>query len=168
MADPALTWRDPGPEDAEALGRMHHRAWVDTYGAMLPETFFARWDVGTAVAEWGETLAAGRPAGEVLLGAFAADGEALGWARSGPVLQDDGIEPARPLRLHGLYVAAAARGTGLGPALFDAVLGDRPAEVWLMDGNLRAEAFYRRRGFRRDGVTGPHLASGLPAARLVR
>lgn len=168
MAEPGTTWREPGPSDAEALGRMHHRAWRATYGGMLPAAYFERWDVAAAVAEWDDLLAAPRDPGETLLAVFDDGGEVLGWARSGPPPTDEGIDPVRPVRLHGLYVDASAHGTGLGRALFDAVLGERPAEVWLIDGNARAEAFYRRNGFARDGVTGPHLATGLPGVRMVR
>jgi ribosomal protein S18 acetylase RimI-like enzyme len=168
MPDAAGHWREPGPADAEALARMHHRAWRATYGGMLAPEYFGRWDVAAALAEWQELLAAPRDPGETLLAVFDDAGEVLGWARSGPPPTDEGIDPARPLRLHGLYVDAAAHGSGLGAALFDAVLGDRPAEVWLIDGNARAEAFYRRRGLERDGVTGPHLPTGLPGVRMVR
>ena len=47
-------------------------------------------------------------------------------------------------------------------------LGDGPAELWVFDGNPRAEAFYRKLGFRRDGVEAPHRETGLPGIRMVR
>lgn len=76
----------------------------------------------------------------------------------------------RPLELEGIYVLAAAHGSGAGQALLDASLGDRPAFLWVAEHNPRAEAFYRRNGFRRDGsvkveAVGPHT---MTAVRMVR
>ena len=38
----------------------------------------------------------------------------------------------------------------------------------MFDGNPRAEAFYRKLGFERDGVEAPHEDTGLPGIRMVR
>ena len=48
------------------------------------------------------------------------------------------------------------------------VLGDAPAELWVFDGNPRAEAFYRKLGFERDGVEATHHETGLHGIRMVR
>jgi GNAT superfamily N-acetyltransferase len=59
-------------------------------------------------------------------------------------------------------------GSGLARALAEQALGDGPAELWLFDGNPRAEAFYRKLGFERDGVEAPHRETGLHGIRMVR
>lgn len=55
--------------------------------------------------------------------------------------------------LMALYVRAEAYGTGVGHRLFEAALGAAPAYLWVLGGNERAVAFYRRQGFRLDGAT---------------
>jgi GNAT superfamily N-acetyltransferase len=66
-----------------------------------------------------------------------------------------------------LYVCAAEHGSGAGPALFKAVIeeGD-PALLWVADPNPRAQAFYRKRGFRPDGVSMEE--DGVREIRMVR
>ena len=73
----------------------------------------------------------------------------------------------RPEELTMLYLLARAHGGGAGQALLDAVLGTRPASLWVAADNPRAHAFYRRNGFAPDGATssfGPISAT----VRLVR
>ena len=65
---------------------------------------------------------------------------------------------------------AVAYGSGAGQLLLDAAVGDAPAYLWVMDGNGRAEAFYHRNGFSRDGATTTHPvgATSVPAIRMTR
>ena len=82
-----------------------------------------------------------------------------------------GLPPASTsLQLEKLYSRPAALGTGVGQALLDAAIGDAPAYLWLVDGNARAAAFYRRNGFRPDGVetTGGPSWFGRRMVRLHR
>ena len=51
-----------------------------------------------------------------------------------------------------IYVLEGHHGTGVGQALVDAAIGDRPAYLWALDDNPRAHAFYRRNGFELDGA----------------
>ena len=46
-----------------------------------------------------------------------------------------------------LIVAAEHRGTGVADLLVQETLGDVPAYLWVLTGNARAQAFYRRLGF---------------------
>lgn len=81
----------------------------------------------------------------------ALDGDDLvGFAAVAPTTGDDAV---RPEELTMLYVLADAHGSGAGQALLDAVLGDRPASLWVAADNPRARAFYRRNGFHPDGAT---------------
>ena len=71
--------------------------------------------------------------------------------------------------MHGLYVLDAYHGMGVGQALLDAAIGDRPALVWALGGSpTRALAFYRRNGFEPDGTEVPFQHWNVPAIRLVR
>lgn len=48
-----------------------------------------------------------------------------------------------------------------------AAIGEEPAFLWVLDGNQRAIAFYRRHGFELDGVTKMDPVAGLEL-RMVR
>ena len=168
MPEDGLVWRSPGPEDAEAIGRMHHRAWQDAYADLLPDDWFERYTADHYVARWSAILSAPAADGETRVAVFDDAGAAVALVVAGPSRPGGGIEPARPLELWALYVAREHHGTGLARALAEHVLGDRPAELWVFDGNPRAEAFYRKLGFERDGVEAPHEDTGLPGIRMVR
>jgi GNAT superfamily N-acetyltransferase len=69
-----------------------------------------------------------------------------------------------------VYTAARVHGSGLGQALLGAAVADRDAYLWILYGNHRAERFYRRNGFRPDGVElgcGPSWFH-RPMFRMVR
>ena len=69
------------------------------------------------------------------------------------------IEPAATAHVVGFYVTPAARGTGVAVDLMDAVTrwavdhAVTRVRLFVMETNRRAEAFYRRIGFRRSGRT---------------
>jgi GNAT superfamily N-acetyltransferase len=149
--------------DAPAIHEVHRAAWLETYPPLVPvgeieerfanrELRIARW-IGIIANE--RTVVAER------------DGRVVGWAASGPGRGDD---PPRPTELEGIYLLAEAHGSGLGQELLDAVIGGDPAYLWVAEGNDRAEAFYRRNGFARDGAIDEHPvgASTLEAVRMVR
>lgn len=150
--------------DAEAVASVHRASWLETYAHLIPvdaieERFrnhnarVARW-IGILTNE--DAYVAER------------DGRIVGWAVAGPGRADDA---PRDRELEGIYLLAEAQGSGLGQRLLDAVLGDAPAYLWVADGNPRAEAFYRRNGFARDGAVEQHpVVAGiaLTAVRMVR
>lgn len=82
--------------------------------------------------------------------------------------RDDDVPVAR--ELEGIYALTRVHGSGVGQQLLDASIGDEPAYLWIPDGNDRAEAFYRRNGFRRDGAEREYLLAGHPrtTVRMVR
>ncbi len=167
-AQDGLVWRAPNPADAEALGRMHHQAWVDTYAPLLPERWFDDHPPSERVDLWHRVLAAPPPAGVVRTAVFTPDGDAVGWTIAGPARGQPGVEPVREHELWGLYVARPWLGSGLGQALLDHAVGDRPAELWRAEGNERAAAFYRRNGFADDGARAPKEGAPLVEVRMVR
>ncbi len=161
-------WRSPAPEDAETLGRLNHRSWVHAYAELLPDDWFEHWTVDDAIAKWHGILTSPVPTGLVRSAVFDESGAAVAWVVAGPTRTEEGIDPARPFALWSLYVAPDHHGTGLARALAEWALGDAPAELWVFDGNPRAEAFYRKLGFERDGVQAPDEDTGLPGIRMVR
>ncbi|WP_155849868.1 GNAT family N-acetyltransferase, partial [Arthrobacter sp. H41] len=79
------------------------------------------------------------------------DGAPVGIATSGP-----GRDPDRPgFELHHIYTLNRTHGSGLGQRLLHIAIGTRPAYLWILEGNPRAERFYVRNGFIPDGTTMP-------------
>ncbi|WP_267424699.1 MULTISPECIES: GNAT family N-acetyltransferase [unclassified Curtobacterium] len=165
MGEPTapVTVRAAVPEDAEAVAAVHVQAWQEAYAHLLPAAFLAALDPRDRVERWRRTIE--NPT--VVVHVAEVDAAVVGWATAGPGREADAV---RPLELEGIYVLAAAHGSGAGQGLLDASLGDRPAFLWVAEHNPRAEAFYRRNGFRRDGSVkvepvGPHT---ITAVRMVR
>ncbi|MFZ6991597.1 GNAT family N-acetyltransferase [Curtobacterium sp. RRHDQ66] len=149
--------------DAERIARVHVQAWQEAYAHLLPASFLAALDVDARADRWRTIIT--DPQTDVLL--VTIEDVVVGWASAGP-----GRDPEAPRdrELEGIYVLASTYGSGAGQALLDGAIGDAPAYLWMADDNPRAEGFYRRNGFRRDGATkrehlGPHP---LDAVRLVR
>ncbi|MDQ2757874.1 MAG: GNAT family N-acetyltransferase [Actinomycetota bacterium] len=100
-----------------------------------------------------------------VLTALDQDGSVVGLA-SGGASRDDDAPTA--WELYTINVQQPSQGSGLAHDLLVEVLGDRPASVWVLTANGRAQSFYRRHGFLPDGATRPHEGSGAPEQRMVR
>jgi len=91
------------------------------------------------------------------------DGALVGIAMSGPADEDAGT----PQQLFLLYVYAAFHGSGVGPALLNAVIDPiAPASLWVADPNPRAQAFYRKHGFINDGTA--RIEDDVRSIRMLR
>ncbi|MEV8215181.1 GNAT family N-acetyltransferase [Leifsonia sp. NPDC077715] len=158
-----ITVRRATVEDAGAIARVHVLSWREAYAGRMPADFLASLDIERRARGWVTILS------DETTDAFVAsrDGEVIGWATAGPGRDDDA---PRPRELEGIYLLAEAHGSGAGQLLLDAAIGDAPAYLWVMDGNARAEAFYRRNGFARDGATTTHPVgpTSVPAVRMTR
>ncbi len=165
-----VTLRPMVLEDGRGVGVMHHQAWVDSYGSILPRGYFTTWTVDDAARRWENVLAAPTPRGATRL--VADDhGEISGFVVVGPSRElAERPQPARQTELWGLYVKASRLGTGLGQQLLDAVLArQESAELWVFRDNPRARAFYLRNGFVPDGATcTDERFPDLPEIRMVR
>ena len=91
-------------------------------------------------------------------------GDTVGVAQSEP---DSDPGAPGPVHLSKLHLLDAAKGTGLADRLLAHTIGDGPAYLWVLDGNERAHAFYRRHGFELDGAFMP-LVDDLAHVRQVR
>ena len=150
----SVTLRPMVVGDARSVGAMHHQAWVDSYGEMLPQDYFTTWTVDDAAHRWENLLSAPTPDGLTRLIAVD-DAEICGFVAAGPS-RDLAERPqtVRQTELWGLYVTTGRLGTGLGQRLLGAVLPrEEPAELWVFRDNPRARAFYVRNGFVPDGAT---------------
>ena len=149
--------------DAAGIGPCHLACWQETYSGLLSPEFFASRTPERFTANWARTLA--DPAtGPVTVAEV--DGEVVGFAL---VAASRDTPPVRDEELTMIYVRAAHHGSGLGQALLDAVLGDRPASLWVAEENPRARRFYERNGFAADGErTVLEAMEGLTEIRMVR
>ena len=92
-------------------------------------------------------------------------GRIVGFGTAGPPRDEP---PVAERELWALYLLARARGTGAADELLAAVLGPVPASLWVLQGNARGRAFYRRHGFAEDGAHEVHPATGAAELRMVR
>lgn len=161
---PALSIRRPRPDEAEALADLHLRSWEETYAGQFPPSAWGADARAQRITMWTALCTEARPEWRTAVAEL--DGEVVGIAHSGRNV--DGDAP-RDRQLWLIYVLAAAQGSGAGQALLDEVLGDEPASLWVLDGNVRARAFYERNGFRVDGTTKPTgFETGGDELRMVR
>lgn len=151
------------PEDAPALGDVHVACWREAYVHLFSPAFLAALDVHQRRHRWARRLAGPDP-GQAIVAVV--DERVVGLAWTAPSRDEP---PVRELELVGLYLLAAHHGTGLGQALLDAALGDRPASLWMAEHNPRASAFYARNGFTPDGARKVEPSrEDLAEVRLVR
>jgi GNAT superfamily N-acetyltransferase len=157
------TLRPASVADAAGIGPCHLACWQETYAGLLSPAFFAGRTPERFAANWTRMLA--DPALATVTVAEV-DGEVVGFAQ---VIAGRDNPPVREEELVTLYLRAAHHGSGLGQALLDAVLSDRPASLWVAEENPRARRFYERNGFVADGArTVMESWEGLAEIRMVR
>jgi ribosomal protein S18 acetylase RimI-like enzyme len=162
-----FTLREPEPRDARELAELHVATWRETYSHLLPADFFDDAHLEGRRRMWDRLLGEPREGWRTRIAER--DGRIVGFAMAGPSTGAEGVELPRGRQLYMLYLSASDHGRGAGQALFDAVLGDEPAQLWVARDNPRAIAFYRRNGFEFDGVTETYPdVPQLVDARMVR
>lgn len=156
--------RHPTPADSNELAALHVSTWQETYAEMLPDDFFSDAFIAGRRSLWDRVLA--DPNGIASTWIAVDDGALVGFAWTGSALDQD---PPRSTQLYAIYVAASHHSRGIGQSLLDAALGDRPATLWVAQGNDRAITFYERNGFRFDGVEQKDpSAPRIVDARMIR
>jgi len=149
-----VDFRVAGPDDAEGVARAHVDGWQWGYRGLMPDSYLDGLDWADRLDRWRATL---RDPGPTRTHVAVADGLICGLVHSGPV-RDDDLVPVSFHEVYSLYVSAVAAGTSAGARLL--VLGVEGAPptspgtvVWVLEGNLRARAFYERHGFVLDGAS---------------
>lgn len=163
--------RAPELSDADALGRVHVRAWRAAYGGgLMPDDYLASLSESERADMWRSGLENPPMARRTRLVATA-DDEVVGFALVGPVGGDDGAERGE---LYAINVDPDHWGTGVGAALMEAAVsalhanGFSSAELWVHPDNERARSFYARGGWVDDEVERRQQVLGVevPEARL--
>ena len=137
--------------DADAIGRIQVETWRAAYAGLLPAETIAALNLEARQQMWREGLArAPRHGSATFVATLAA--ETVGFATVGASHSEDGIG-----ELYAIYVHPPSWGHGAGRALIEQSelslrgSGFPSALLWVLDGNARAERFYRSAGWNRDG-----------------
>ncbi|GAA3343059.1 GNAT family N-acetyltransferase [Curtobacterium pusillum] len=158
-----MSVRSARESDAAGIAAVHVQAWREAYAHLMPAAFLSSLDTERREAGWKSII------DDEITDVFVAlDGEkVIGWASAGAG-RDSSSPAAR--ELEGIYVIAAAYGSGAGQQLLDAAVGDDAAYLWMAENNPRAEAFYRRNRFERDGMVKTESFGGasVHVVRLTR
>ncbi len=155
-----------GPGDADALARVHVRAWRETYSGLLPAGYLTAMNPKILARRWRHQLTRAR-GGEVVLAAegvgglvgYCAGALSRGEASEAEDDAPEGVAVSEERacdegEIHTLYIVRPAQRLGLGRRLMAgtaralAAQGARRLTIWALDGNLPAHAFYAHRGGR--------------------
>lgn len=152
----------PTPDDLAEMGRVHVQVWQEAYAGLLTDDYLAGLDPTVGPQRWRERIE--DPSHRVAWWVARADG-IVGMATAGPGRDDDA--PVS-LELYAINVLRRAHGTGIADDLMAVAVGDRAAYLWVLEGNDRAQAFYRRYGFVDEGGRKPEPDTGVVEIRMAR
>ena len=164
MKDSRYAVRLARVEDADEVGRVHVQVWREAYAGHMPADYLEGLDPMKSAARWKLRFEMDEPDGTVVV-ATGPDGEIVGFAAAGPTRDEDA---PTDWELYAINVLADHHGTGVADRLIIAALAERPATLWVVRHNARAEAFYHRHGFTTEGATKLHDGTGASEMRMVR
>jgi GNAT superfamily N-acetyltransferase len=145
---PAAHIRAAEVEDCDALGRLHVKAWRETYPGLMPDWVIERALPAQRSLQWRTGLERGAK-GPIVFVAEADDRSPAGFAAAGPV-RDSAF--AWQAEITAIYVLQPHQRQGLGFALLRrlgaelAARGRRQAGLWVLSANAPARAFYEAIG----------------------
>jgi GNAT superfamily N-acetyltransferase len=146
---PEWTIRRPVLDDAESLAALHVDVWQHAYRGLIEQPLLNDLDVDSRIARWQHAVADCTSDGaECLLAAYVED-TPIGIIQVGPAEHGDA---PRPTELRSLNVAPSWHGKRVAHELVRRALSDADAYLWVLRGNDRAIAFYRKLGFVFDGT----------------
>ncbi|MGI8522032.1 MAG: GNAT family N-acetyltransferase [Nocardioides sp.] len=160
-----MTWTiEPlRPADCDELGAVHVQIWREAYAGLMPADYLSGLDPVARAERWQTWVDDPEDPTETWVARD--DGGMVGFISTGPARGD---HPPTPSELWAINLLARAQGTGLADALLARGLGDRDAYLWVLQGNGRAQSFYRRHGFADDGGRAVHEPTGAAELRMVR
>ena len=165
MSDDQLVIRDAVVSDADAMGRLHVRAWQHAYRGVMPDAYLDGLRAEERIEMWCAHLE--RPDAPPILVAEVA-GEIVGFAVVGaaapPVVSADGSSepwlevPSACGELYAMNLDPGHWGRGIGRALLRrataslSALGYDEAVLWVVPENVRARSLYESEGWVADGA----------------
>jgi ribosomal protein S18 acetylase RimI-like enzyme len=160
--------REPVPEDAEALGRVHVRAWQVAYRGMMPDEYLDGLSVDDRAQLWRDGLARPRRPRRVRLVAEH-DAQTVGFVVGGPADGDDDRDAGE---VYALNVDPDVWGRGAGQALLSAAVealasdGFDELVLWVHPDNQRARGFYEHTGWDCEGTTRQQEVLGIEVPEI--
>jgi ribosomal protein S18 acetylase RimI-like enzyme len=152
----------PTLDDLDEMGRVHVQVWQEAYEGLMPADYLSGLDPTRAPVSWRARMC---DDSEVTWWIARDEEGIVGMTTSGPPRDDDA---PTPLELYAINVLSRAHGSGLADALLARAIGDEPAYLWVLDGNERAIAYYRKRGFVDEGGRKPEPDTGVTEIRMAR
>lgn len=149
---PAPVVRLATESDAGSIGDVHVRSWRAAYAGILPQPILDGLSVERRTAYWRDAI---RNTTNDPKWVVERDGRILGFAATGPARDDD--LPPQSGEVYAIYVDPDAWSSGLGRALFAAVVDDLAHRdfgdlvLWVLTNNERGRRFYEAAGWRPDG-----------------
>ena len=146
-----VTVRLARADDADEIGRIQVESWRAAYTGLMPQEVVDGFDIASRQTNWREWLGSpprARSATFVVEDA----GEVVGFAGVGPCRE----QPDRG-ELYTIYLHPSRWGSGIGRALLQRAeesmrsSGFQTAILYVLEGNERAERFYRAAGWKQDG-----------------
>lgn len=165
-----LTVRPATVGDADAIGAIHVLAWRAAYSGLLPDAFLR----SLSIPDWqyrrrAQLEEANRAAHvDVAL----RNGQVVGFATYGPSRDDDAHRGTG--ELYAIYLHPehwrAGNGTRLHAATLETLRGNGfgDATLWVLAGNVGAQAFYTALGWSPDGARQHSAVGQSPPAEQVR
>jgi GNAT superfamily N-acetyltransferase len=152
-----MTLRRGSVADADDIGRVHAISRRAAYRELVPAEALATLTAEGQASYWRERLSTEPEPFSVHVAE--ADGAVVAFA----------MGSARPpvATLNAIHVVPDLHGSGVAQRLHASLLGDfsgwgcTSAELWVLDGNGRAQAFYRRLGWVPDGERDAHAIGGV-------
>lgn len=163
-----ISVRDIRPADAGELGAVHANAWLDAYRGLMSDAFLDTISVKQWQARWTEQLSHDDlPPVRVAV----RDGSIVGMCIVATPSRDQDTD-GTTAEIVAMNVSPEAWRSGVGSALMQDALdrfrhdGWQTASLWVVEGNTRAQSFYRRFGFEFDGARTAHEPSGAREVRM--
>lgn len=167
----AVSYRDAGPGDADALAALARDTFVATFAGLYRPADLASY-LG---ATYGGAIQAGQiadPHTDIRLAC--GDGALVGYCHVGPYKLPFDTAGRRALELHRLYVVERVKGAGVAAALMDWAIarararGAQDLYLGVYRDNVRAQRFYKRRGFEIVGAYLFPVGETMDDERIMR
>lgn len=158
--------RSAAREDAPAVARVHVRSWQAAYRGLLPQDYLDRLRPQDRAQHYDFAATDPRKPATIV----AVEGEAVVGFATVAAARDPDVSDAG--ELCALYVDPQWWGQHVGSALIAhgrarlEALGFRDAVLWVLAGNARAQRFYDRDGWRRDGAQRTACVWGMPVEEI--
>ena len=160
----SLLVRDAIPSDADAVARVHVRTWQTAYRGLMPDAYLDSLRADERARRY--TFGLRDPASPQTLVAIDS-GELVGFATVRTLPEEPGVG-----ELCALHVDPTHWNRRIGLALTEAARarlsehGSRRARLWLLEGNTRAERFYRLDRWQPDGTRRSEVVWGASVVEL--